>query len=143
MEFELQPARATDADYLYNLHASTMRDVVAATWGWDEAWQRAHFASRFKPERLALIYCDQEVVGVLEVEDRPDTVYVANLQVLPTWQGRGLGTAVMHEVMRRADARGVSVSLQVLERNAGARRLYERLGFTRVADAPPHVQMRR
>jgi ribosomal protein S18 acetylase RimI-like enzyme len=118
-----------------------MHDAIAATWGWDEAWQRAHFAEHIAPERIALIVHEGEAVGMLELQDRTDDYYVANLKLLPEAQGRGLGTAVMRQVLAEAAKRGLPVRLQVLEANTGARRLYERLGFVATGVVPPHVLM--
>ena len=142
MDFQLRQATIHDADFLFALHSASMRDVIAATWEWNEAWQRDHFDSHFLPDTISLIYCEETPVGMLELRDRPDSLYVANLKVMPSWQSRGLGQSVMHEVLRRAAAEHRSVTLQVLEANVGARRLYERLGFVRIADTPPHIQFR-
>jgi ribosomal protein S18 acetylase RimI-like enzyme len=141
VSFTLRPATDADAPFLYALHRAAMHDAIAATWGWDEAWQRAYFAEHFVPEGIALIVHAGEAVGMLELRDRADDRYVANLKLLPEAQGRGLGTAVMRRVLAEAAARGVPVRLQVLEANTGARKLYERLGFVATGTVPPHVLM--
>lgn len=141
VHYTLRPATPADAAFLYDLHVAAMREVIAATWGWDEAWQRRHFDEHFAPERIQLIVVDGEPVGMLELEDRPDDVFVANLKLLPKMQGYGLGTAVMRGVLARAAGRGVPVRLQVIRANAGARRLYERLGFVVTGETPPHIRM--
>lgn len=48
----------------------------------------------------------------------------------PDHKGRGYGTLLMEEVLRRLGAEGcASVFVFVLRENAGARRFYERMGF--------------
>jgi len=55
---------------------------------------------------------------------------VHDLAVLPEQRGQGIGQALLDEVERRALARGCcKVTLEVLETNEGARRLYHRQGF--------------
>src|SRR5438067_4721946 len=107
-----------------------MRDAIERTWGiWDEPWQRAYFEARFDPKAISVITLDGADVGVLWVERRPAELYIAEIEVAPEFQGRGVGTAVLADVLARARAEALPVTLQVLQANAGAGRLYERLGF--------------
>jgi ribosomal protein S18 acetylase RimI-like enzyme len=140
--FELRHASDGDREWLYALHCATMRDVVERTWGWDEAWQRAHFDSRFAPAAISVITVAGRDVGVLSLQARPAELYVAALEVAPEMQGRGLGTAVMRRVLADAASRGLPVTLQVLKANEGARRLYERLGFQVTGEVERHLRMR-
>jgi ribosomal protein S18 acetylase RimI-like enzyme len=141
-EIVLRPARERDREALYALHRATMHDVVARTWGWDEIWQRAHFDGRFDPSRLSVITANGRDVGALALESRPGEIYIAALEIAPEMQGRGLGSAVLGRVLDDASALGSCVTLQVLDLNAGARRLYERLGFYATGTSDRHVQMR-
>jgi ribosomal protein S18 acetylase RimI-like enzyme len=62
-----------------------------------------------------------------------DTIYLQSLAVAHQWQRRGVGGALVHFVCDEARQRGYrKVSLNVVDRNRGARRLYHRLGFSRV-----------
>lgn len=55
---------------------------------------------------------------------------VHDLAVLPEHRGRGVGTALLAGVERRARADGCcKLTLEVLDDNDGARRLYENFGF--------------
>ncbi len=142
VEFELRPARASDRDFLYALHRATMREVIERTWGWDEAWQRAHFEARFEPSGVRVITAGGRDVGALWLEARPAEVYVAEIQVAPEVQGRGIGTGVLRQVLAEAAAGARAVTLQVLKTNERARRLYERLGFYATGEVDVHVRMR-
>ena len=66
------------------------------------------------------------------------------LAVHPAAQGRGVGALLSGECVRRARAQGCrAVVLCVIEGNEGARRLYERMGFTRTPDRDwwPHPEV--
>ena len=39
MDFELRPATESDRDWLFALHQATMRESIAAIWGWDEEFR--------------------------------------------------------------------------------------------------------
>jgi ribosomal protein S18 acetylase RimI-like enzyme len=57
----------------------------------------------------------------------PDHWYLAFLGVIPDWQGRGLGGALIRPVLERSNADGTPAYLEAsTERN---RALYERNGF--------------
>lgn len=59
-----------------------------------------------------------------------DEIHINNVALRPSCRGLGLGTALMRHVLaegRRLGAR--RATLEVRASNAGARRLYERLGF--------------
>jgi ribosomal protein S18 acetylase RimI-like enzyme len=147
VEFELRPARESDREPLYAVHCATMRDVITRTWGWDEAWQRANFDGRFDPSKVSIVSAGGRDVGSVWLEIRPGELYVAELQIVPEMQGRGLGSAVLRGVVASAAARGACVTLQVLDLNVRARRLYERLGFYVTGETDRyvtdrHVQMR-
>jgi ribosomal protein S18 acetylase RimI-like enzyme len=137
----LRPATADDFDFLYALHRATMQPYVAQVWGWDEAWQAQSFRERFTPAANQIIQHHGQDVGVLRVEDGPAGVVIANLQVAPAHQRRGIGGHLVREVVRRAHERQRAVALQVLKVNAEARALYERLGFTITGETATHYLM--
>lgn len=138
--FLLRQATETDYAFLYSLHTATMKEHVTQTWGWDETIQQAMFRDKFDPGRSHIVEVDGRGVGVLSVERRPLTLFLANLQILPEEQGRGLGTAIIGTLLAQASDLGISVTLQVLKGNP-ARRLYERLSFVIVGETTTHYLM--
>ncbi|MEO9177051.1 MAG: GNAT family N-acetyltransferase [Gaiellales bacterium] len=63
--------------------------------------------------------------------------YVAELYVRPSRRRQGLGLALMREAMEVARAKGADcMDLGVAEDDAGARALYERLGFSNRGGKP-------
>lgn len=85
---------------------------------------------------VLLAFADEQVVGVATCfygfstfAARP-LLNVHDLAVLPELRGRGIGRALLAAAEERARARGcVKLTLEVLETNRGARRLYEAFGF--------------
>jgi ribosomal protein S18 acetylase RimI-like enzyme len=137
VDLNLRPASERDQEFLYALHCSTMRDVIEQTWGWDEAWQRADFEKRFKVCAVSIIEAGSRSVGSLWLEQRPDSLYVHELQVTPPQQGRGIGTAVIEMVIEKGASRGLPIVLSVVAANPRARDPYERLGFRVTCVEPP------
>lgn len=77
--------------------------------------------------------------------ERPGSLYVCGMAMLPEHRGRGLGNRMLALAREKARERGFEeLSLVVFEQNAGAKRLYERHGFREVARRPvvPHESIR-
>jgi len=72
------------------------------------------------------------------------TAHIPQVAVAREFQGMGLGTALMNRAFARLAGKGFrEVSLTVTDLNAGAVRLYERLGFTTFQSFGAYVWNRR
>ncbi|MFP5316468.1 MAG: ribosomal protein S18-alanine N-acetyltransferase [Actinomycetes bacterium] len=70
-------------------------------------------------------YCGVMVVGA--------TADIQTIGVLPGYEGRGIGTAMLSSMLKEARRRGATETLlEVREDNPRARRLYERFGFQHI-----------
>lgn len=141
-QYTLRQATAADYDFLWWLHAATMREYVAQTWGWDEARQAAYFRAHFNPAGSQIIVLDGQDAGLLVVERRPAEIFLSAIEILPAWQGQGLGTMVLGDLLAEAARERLPVRLQVLKVNP-ARHLYERLGFAVTGETATHDQLTR
>ncbi|MBI1371345.1 MAG: GNAT family N-acetyltransferase [Phycisphaera sp.] len=137
----LRPARDDDYAFVYELQERTMRAYVEAAFdAWDDDWQRAFFAQHWSPEHTRIVEVCGEPAGRLEVHERDDHVYLANINLLPAHQGRGIGAAMIRGLIDDAAPR--PVTLRVLKSNPDARRLYERLGFELTHEIDTHHYFR-
>jgi len=137
----LRTATTKDGDFLYRLHRSAMQRYVIETWGqWDEAWQSQYFYQHFNPGACQIIVFHAEDIGVICVERRPTDIFLSSIEVLPAYQGQGIGTQLITALRDEARQRGVPLSLRVLKVNP-ARRLYERVGFVISGKTATHYLM--
>lgn len=143
MEHHLRPALELDREFLFVLHGTTMHDVIAATWGWDEAWQRTDFNRRVALYDVSIIQVMHQDIGSLWLEWKSDALYIHEIQIASNYQGKGLGTAVIRDVIRQAASRMLPVELSVVPANPRAKQLYERLGFVVTRVDSPFTLMRR
>jgi ribosomal protein S18 acetylase RimI-like enzyme len=75
--------------------------------------------------------------GRAELSDGFSRAYVYAFRVKPSYRGQGVGTQIMATIETDLLRRGYqSVTLNVARDNAGARRLYERLGYQVVGSDP-------
>lgn len=141
-QIDYRQARPDDREWLFQLKSATLRDYVAQVYGWDDTVQRQFFDERFDPAKVRIVVAGGTDIGMLQVEEGSDALFVADIALLPEWQGRGIGTEVLRAVLRQADRLRQPVTLQVLRPNP-ARRLYQRLGFRVVGETAAHFLMRR
>ena len=140
MDVSLRPATEDDYDFLWWLHGATMRDYVAAIWGWDEALQVQYFQERFDPARMQIVECAEETIGYISVERRGESIFLGAIEIAPEYQGQGIGTGLIRDLQSEAERQGLPLKLQVLQGNP-ARRLYERLGFAVTGETETHIMM--
>lgn len=88
-----------------------------------------------------VIVSEGERVGRLRVVRPARHIEIAGLQVLPTYQRRGIGTAVIAALLHEGETRGVPVVLQVEKDNPEAKRLYLRLGFEQQGETRERFSM--
>lgn len=83
--------------------------------------------TRFSPLRAIRMLLN---LLLLADEMKGDEFVVDSLAVDPAYRGRGIGTALLRKAEERARSMGKrTMSLGVIGENAGAIRLYERLGY--------------
>jgi GNAT superfamily N-acetyltransferase len=129
---------AADAEGMLEVLESYAQGVAGGSTPLDPAVkQRLVPALREQPSALVLLaLVDERVVGIANCfygfstfAARP-LLNVHDLAVLPEYRGRGIGRALLAAAEQRARARGCAkLTLEVLETNDGARRLYESFGF--------------
>jgi ribosomal protein S18 acetylase RimI-like enzyme len=138
-----RPATPADTEFARSVHHAAVRDVVERQFGpWNEAQQDRFFDGDWKPEIFEIILCDGVPCGYVCVEDRADDVHVREIDILPEYQGRGIGTHILRDAIARADARGVPIRLGTLHENR-ASALYQRLGFVETGRTATHLVFER
>jgi ribosomal protein S18 acetylase RimI-like enzyme len=142
MDISLRPATQEDYEFLWWLHCNTIRPYVEQTWGWDEAWQLQYFQERFNLGKREIIEAGGVPIGCISVECHEDHIFLALIEIASDYQGQGIGTELIQDLLDEADGRGVPIELRVLRVNP-ARRLYERLGFAVVQETDTRYIMRR
>jgi ribosomal-protein-alanine N-acetyltransferase len=98
-------------------------------------WSRANFADAITSEYVCACLCaaDGTLMGHVVVMRGVDEMHLLNITVAPERQGRGLGAAMLRDVVTWSQAEGAdALWLEVRQSNERARRLYLRSGFEAV-----------
>ncbi|MFE5298377.1 GNAT family N-acetyltransferase [Streptomyces sp. NPDC056632] len=140
--WSLRPATAEDVEAVAELKAVVMRDDLVRLGRYDTHRVRQRLRDEFRPEHTSVVEVAGAFAGcvALAPDKGGEGLCLAHFYLAPEVQGRGLGTAVLRELLARADAASVPVRLVVLQGSA-ARRLYEREGFTVESEDPVDVLM--
>ena len=132
-------ARPGDEDFLFRLYASTREEEISA-WGWNQAQQEAFLRMQYNAQRRwydmaypgaghRLILDNAEPIGRILVHRAAGRIELVDISLLSEHRNRGIGTALLRELIEESRKSRASVRLQVLRNNEGAIRLYRRLGF--------------
>lgn len=122
MLHRLRPAESADFDWLLTLPQGRAEARRAP------AERRARFTRAFATRPWWVIEVDRQPAGALSVtwDDEPAVLHAVS--VLPPWQGRGLGTRLVHDVLLQARDREQGVVVE-LPAEDPALALFRRLGF--------------
>jgi ribosomal protein S18 acetylase RimI-like enzyme len=145
----LRSADSNDEAFLHQLYASTRAEEIAA-WGWDAAQQEAFLSLQFRAQQAhydeypnvdhRIILSDGHRVGRLLVSRLEDEIRLVDMALLPEARGRGIGAALLRNLLAEAALAGKPVRLHV-EKSNPAGRLYQRLGFVTIGDQGTHYFM--
>jgi Acetyltransferases len=129
------------AETVYALKKAALGPHVVPKWGWDDAAQRALVEEKWRTKTFFAIVRDGHTVGIIAIdEDGEDCLEVSEFYIAPQYHGRGIGSAVLAQVLEQARARGRKVRLQCLKWNPACR-LYLRHGFRVASETDSHLHM--
>jgi ribosomal protein S18 acetylase RimI-like enzyme len=139
----LRPVSAQDEAFLRGVYASTREDELALV-PWSDAEKEAflrqqfdaqdsHYRERYQGASLDVIEVNGEPAGRLYVARWEHEIRIMDIALLPEYRGAGTGTKLVRELLEEGAETRRCVTIHV-EKHNPALRLYERLGFSPVAD---------
>lgn len=148
---ELCPVSASDDPFLLSVYLSTREEELAqAEWQegqkemfvrWQFDLQRQEYDSRFPDAAYHVIFVDQQSAGRIWVGTDEEQIRLLDIALLPEFQNRGVGTALLHRLMDDARVSGKALRHMVFMLNSNAKRFYERLGFVTIEDLGAYQHM--
>ncbi|MDB6079401.1 MAG: N-acetyltransferase [Akkermansiaceae bacterium] len=146
----LRAATCDDLEFQSRVYASTRQEELAAA-GFPEAMKESFLAMQFEAQtshysrcypsaEWSIIECEGEGVGRLILDRALDHLHIMDITLLPGFRGRGIGTALLLQVLAEATAKQLPVRLFAFtgERAMG---LYRRLGFEIIKADGVHTEL--
>lgn len=148
----LRPVEPGDEEFLYQVYASTRQEELAPV-PWAEAQKEAFLRMQFDAQAryyqehytdaaFSVILLDDQPVGRFYVARWPEEIRIVDIALLPEHRAAGIGSSLLEALISESEGAGKSLSIHV-ERFNPALRLYERLGFSRVADKGVYFLLKR
>ena len=146
----LRPIVPGDRSFLLAVYAST-RELELAAVEWDAAQktafvqmqfdaQHAYYQEHYAGAAFDIVLVNGQRAGRLYVAREEDEIRIVDIALLPEYCNRGVGTTLLRGLQSEAAAAGQPLRIHV-ERFNPALRLYERLGFTFIADRGVYLFM--
>ena len=143
MAITLRDASENDAAFLLKVYRSTRADELALV-PWDndqkEAFvrfqfdaQHASYHERFPAASYNIILQDGEPIGRLYVLREDEAIRILDITVLPQSRNAGIGSSLILQLLTEGAQTRKPVSIWVEHFNP-SRRLFERLGFSRIQE---------
>jgi ribosomal protein S18 acetylase RimI-like enzyme len=126
--YTLRESKEDDFEFAFQLNKANMQKYVQMLRGWDDEAEREDMRRHFRSGSDQIIIVDGKDVGRLAVGRYPNRIELRHIEILSAYQGRGVGTAIIRDILEEARRMNLPVTLMVLNVNP-ARRLYERMGF--------------
>lgn len=125
----LRPATADDETFVNDLLFATMHEYVEETWPNDPAAQRNYYeTNKCVLANTRIIQLDKKDIGRLSITVQAGCMFIDEIHILSEYQGQGIGTELIEQVLKEARGRGLPVRLTVLMANP-AQNLYLKMGF--------------
>jgi Acetyltransferases len=129
VEYILRDAEYEDREFIYEIKKKYIYQYVEMLFGWDEEYQRSDFESDFVINKFQIISADDKSIGFIQTHENEYRIYIAEIHLIPEYQGQGIGSIIIKSINERALKGGKYVSAQCYTSNTRAQKLYESLGF--------------
>lgn len=150
LNLSIRRAETADETFLEAVYADSRRDELAP-FGWSREQEDAFFKMQFQMQSRAyqmqfpdadyqIVELDGERVGRMIVQRGEKEIRLVDVSLLAEFRSRGIGTLLLERLKTEAGSDRV-LSLRVLKTNAGAKRLYERMGLVAVESSDLHFTM--
>ena len=141
-DIAVRPATRDDIDFVARVLLFANLEQHEKREGWNEAafleGARAgtddEVQGKVKDSTTYVVLFQGERVGRLRVVRTGEQLEIAGIQLLPEYQNRGIGSAVIESLIQEGKTQNVPVVLEVGKDNPNAKRLYLRLGFEQLSE---------
>ena len=125
-DFILRQSILKDCELMFRLQK--LDGAIFNTSNEEQVLKFEEYKTTFKPEEIQVVEAEGISVGRLRVV-RGDDLYIGGMQLLPEYRGKGIGTAILGDLIKESEETKRQIRLEVFKNNPKAQSLYERVGF--------------
>lgn len=130
--YGLRASSANDLEFLFRVSTEAMSPVDDALnpgkiFNREEEFKK--YRLKFVPEEIEIITYLNRDAGRLRVVRTSEYIYIGGIQILPEFQGKGIGTAIFTDLISESNQSGLPITLEVHDVNTTAIKFYTSLGF--------------
>ncbi|QBC30646.1 GNAT family N-acetyltransferase [Pandoraea sp. XY-2] len=133
MNVTFESTTHSNVESLVQMRIDAMKESLERIGRFDPQRARDRFVSSFDPALCKFIVVDGVTVGFMQTRLTDDHLVLEHLYVIPEHQGKGMGSAVIAELLRAADAQSMAVAVGAL-RDSDSNRFYQRHGFAKTTE---------
>jgi GNAT superfamily N-acetyltransferase len=115
--FKLRAASSGDFRFAWSLYQDLMKPLTVELLEWNEPGQKRVVELALAQKETSIIVVDALDAGWLQVDESPDSIYLGQLYLAPSFQNCGVGTAIVSSLMEKARQAGKALMLDVMKNN--------------------------
>lgn len=100
-----------------------MQTMFTRHWG---GWVASTFRKDFCAKEATIVQVDNQSVGYFSLQATEKELYISNIQLTPSMQGKGLGSAILKDTLKANSHKHIRLTTFT---DNPAMQLYKRLGF--------------
>lgn len=132
-------AKADDVPFLLLLRQKTMNENLSlAGFRTDDSYHLERIREAYSDSLI--IYVNTVKVGLVKVSKQVTKLHIRQLQILPEYQNKGIGSKVLSILINKSKVLGLPITLNVLLNNK-AKDLYLKNGFQVVGETELEYKM--
>lgn len=142
-KYTLITSEQKDAEFLFNVKIEAMKptsSIVRTALDYDK--ELAEYLNKFEPGKVQVIQFDGKDVGRLRIVRSSESIYIGGIQILPEFQGKGIGTAILKDLINESESTGIPITLEVHYVNEKAIYFYKKIGFQEVGNTEKQILMK-
>ncbi|OOG19362.1 GNAT family N-acetyltransferase [Sphingobacterium sp. CZ-UAM] len=131
-EIKYRPALKSDLKFLLDLRIQTMNQhLIASSLPVSDEAHLQRIEYQFV--HATIIEINKCAIGLLKVHRQANNIELIQIQVAPSYQGKGIGTRILNDLIKEATESEKTITLSVLKTNP-AKGLYLSVGFKIVGE---------
>jgi ribosomal protein S18 acetylase RimI-like enzyme len=142
-------------DFLFSLYASS-RETEMLLSSLNDKEQKRFLRSQFELRKTSyhndypnayylVIFKNKKPIGriVINIDSSMSSIHIIDIALIKKEQNKGIGTALLNDIMNYAQKEKKSVGLSVASDNIRAFKLYQKLGFTPIKLENNYYQLKK